>query len=281
MPRPRMSSPRPPRLCWIDAAQHECIDRSANSAARGSALAHRPRPLRRRHRAAGPAARRIRAQPASARRDPRRRCRRRRAHCRASMPCSPSTISRRSSRSGGCCAIPIPARRSSGSGRSRSPTAKYLMSARRSPSSLPTTAISPRTPRRWSPSITMCLPAVADCRKAADAGAPAVRRELNTNIAADLQGRLWRCAKRLSARPRMSSTRSFGSIAAPAIRSRAAASSREWRAADDSMTVWASTQKAHDLFQSLTSLLGFDESRLRVDHPRRRRRLRPQALRLS
>ena len=39
----------------------------------------------------------------------------------------------------------------------------------------------------------------------------------------------------------------------------------EWR--DGTMTVWASTQKAHDLFQSLTSLLGFDESRLRVATP--------------
>ncbi len=37
------------------------------------------------------------------------------------------------------------------------------------------------------------LPAVSDCRKAAQPGAPAVRRELNSNIAADLQGRLWRC----------------------------------------------------------------------------------------
>ena len=33
------------------------------------------------------------------------------------------------------------------------------------------------------------------------------------------------------------------------------------------MTVWASTQKAHDLFQSLTALLDFDESRLRVATP--------------
>ncbi|MGH8735511.1 MAG: xanthine dehydrogenase family protein molybdopterin-binding subunit, partial [Burkholderiales bacterium] len=39
----------------------------------------------------------------------------------------------------------------------------------------------------------------------------------------------------------------------------------EWR--DDTMTVWASTQKAHDLFQSLTALLDFDESRLRVATP--------------
>ena len=34
-----------------------------------------------------------------------------------------------------------------------------------------------------------------------------------------------------------------------------------------SITAWASTQKAHDLFQSLTSLLGLDEDRLRVKTP--------------
>jgi carbon-monoxide dehydrogenase large subunit len=39
----------------------------------------------------------------------------------------------------------------------------------------------------------------------------------------------------------------------------------EWR--EDATLVWASTQKAHDLFQSLTALLGFDESRLRVATP--------------
>src|SRR5207245_9150978 len=39
----------------------------------------------------------------------------------------------------------------------------------------------------------------------------------------------------------------------------------EWL--DDTMTVWASTQKAHQLFQSLTALLDFDESRLRVATP--------------
>src|SRR5258705_227198 len=36
---------------------------------------------------------------------------------------------------------------------------------------------------------------------------------------------------------------------------------------DGGMTIWASTQKAHDLFQSLTALLGFDESLLRVATP--------------
>ena len=73
--------------------------------------------------------------------------------------------------------------------------------------------------------------------------------------------------KRPSPRPRTSSTRSSGSIAAAPIRSKAAAWSPNAAATDGSMTVWASTQKAHDLFQSLTALLGFDESRLRVATP--------------
>ena len=41
----------------------------------------------------------------------------------------------------------------------------------------------------------------------------------------------------------------------------------EYRASDDMLTVWASTQKAHDLFQSLTALLDLDENRLRVATP--------------
>ena len=36
---------------------------------------------------------------------------------------------------------------------------------------------------------------------------------------------------------------------------------------DDGITVWASTQKAHDLYQTLTALLDLDENRLRVATP--------------
>src|SRR5215472_7494349 len=99
------------------------------------------------------------------------------------------------------------------------------------------------------------LPAVADCRKAAASGAPAIRRELNSNIVSTFtvaygdaevafrkaahvfHEELWQ--HRGSAHP----IEGRGLLA-------------EWR--DDTMTVWASTQKAHDLFQSLTALLGFD-----------------------
>ena len=41
----------------------------------------------------------------------------------------------------------------------------------------------------------------------------------------------------------------------------------EFHAGNDGITVWASTQKAHDLFQTITSLLDFDEGKLRVTTP--------------
>jgi aerobic carbon-monoxide dehydrogenase large subunit len=110
------------------------------------------------------------------------------------------------------------------------------------------------------------LPAVADCRQAVAAGAPTVRRELGNNVAyaakvayGDVEAAFGRAAHvfheeiwqhRGAAHP----IEGRGLVA-------------EWRGADHSMTVWASTQKAHDLFQSLTALVGFDESRLRVTTP--------------
>jgi carbon-monoxide dehydrogenase large subunit len=109
------------------------------------------------------------------------------------------------------------------------------------------------------------LGAVADCRKAAAPNAPAVRRELNSNITANFKV-------------------AFGDIEAAFARAahvfheelwqhRGSAHPIEGRGivaecrADGGMMVFASTQKAHDLFQSLTSLLDFDESRLRVATP--------------
>jgi carbon-monoxide dehydrogenase large subunit len=110
------------------------------------------------------------------------------------------------------------------------------------------------------------LPALSDCRKAAGAGAPAVRRELNSNIAAvykvaygDADAAFSKAAHifheelwqhRGSAHP----IETRGIVA-------------QWHDVDRGMTVWASTQKAHDLFQALTFLLGFDESALRVVTP--------------
>jgi carbon-monoxide dehydrogenase large subunit len=110
------------------------------------------------------------------------------------------------------------------------------------------------------------LPAVGDCRTAGAPGVGAVRRELNSNIAGvfkvdygDAQAAFAKAAHvfheelwqhRGSAHP----IETRGIVA-------------QWRDAEQAMTVWASTQKAHDLFQSLTFLLGFEESALRVATP--------------
>jgi carbon-monoxide dehydrogenase large subunit len=110
------------------------------------------------------------------------------------------------------------------------------------------------------------LPAVADCRKAVAADTTAVRRELNSNVVATyrvayghLEAAFGTAAHVL--REELWQHRGAGHP----IEGRGILA--EWRAADDTMTVWASTQKAHDLFQSLTLLLDFDESRLRVATP--------------
>src|SRR6516165_7897372 len=108
------------------------------------------------------------------------------------------------------------------------------------------------------------LAPASDPRKSIGPEAPAVRRELKTNRVASYRvaygepdaafgkaahvfhEELWQ--HRGSAHP----IEARGLLA-------------EWR--DGAITVWASTQKAHDLFQSLTFLLGLDESRLRVATP--------------
>jgi aerobic carbon-monoxide dehydrogenase large subunit len=108
------------------------------------------------------------------------------------------------------------------------------------------------------------LAAVSDCRSAVASNAPAVRRELNSNVAATYKVAYG------------NADAAFGKAAhvfheelwqhrggAHPIEGRGILA--DWR--DDAMVVWASTQKAHDLFQSLTALLDFDESRLRVVTP--------------
>ena len=87
--------------------------------------------------------------------------------------------------SAACCATPIPARRSIATGRSRSPMAKCPLSASRSRSCLPIAAMSPRTP---PPLVAVDYDVLAPVgglpRRAIEPTAPAVRRELDTNIAA-------------------------------------------------------------------------------------------------
>jgi carbon-monoxide dehydrogenase large subunit len=110
------------------------------------------------------------------------------------------------------------------------------------------------------------LPAVADCRQSGAPGAPAVRRELNSNIAAVYKVSYGDAGAAFAKAAHVFHEELWQHRgAAHPIEGRGLVA--EWRGGDDSMTVWASTQKAHDLFQSLTALLGFDESRLRVATP--------------
>jgi carbon-monoxide dehydrogenase large subunit len=110
------------------------------------------------------------------------------------------------------------------------------------------------------------LACVADCRKASGPSAPAVRRELNSNIAATYKVAYGDAEAAFGKAAHVFHEELWQHRgAAHPIEGRGILA--ELRAPDDSMTVWASTQKAHDLFQSLTALLGFDESRLRVATP--------------
>jgi len=110
------------------------------------------------------------------------------------------------------------------------------------------------------------LPAVSDCRQSGAPGAPAVRRELNSNIAATYKVAFGDVDAAFSKAAHVFHEDIWQHRgAAHPIEGRGLIA--EWRGENETMTVWASTQKAHDLFQSLTSLLDFDESRLRVATP--------------
>jgi carbon-monoxide dehydrogenase large subunit len=110
------------------------------------------------------------------------------------------------------------------------------------------------------------LPVVADCRKAAQPDAPAVRRELNSNIVATYKVNFGDTQAAFSKAAHVFHENLWQHRGAGhPIEGRGILA--EYRRADDSITVWASTQKAHDLFQSITSLLDVDEAKLRVTTP--------------
>jgi carbon-monoxide dehydrogenase large subunit len=110
------------------------------------------------------------------------------------------------------------------------------------------------------------LPAAVDYREAARDGAAPVRRELTSNVVMTYQVGYGDCERAFRDAAHVYREDLFqhrggghpiegrGIVAEPS-------------AADGSMTVWASTQKAHDLFNTLVSLIGFDENRLRVVTP--------------
>jgi carbon-monoxide dehydrogenase large subunit len=110
------------------------------------------------------------------------------------------------------------------------------------------------------------LASAGDCRKAALADAAAVRREVSSNVISsyrlgygDVDAAFARAAHvfRESFWPHRGAGHS--------IEGRGIAV--EYRRSDGSLTVYASTQKAHDLFNTLASSIGLDENRLRVAAP--------------
>ena len=109
-------------------------------------------------------------------------------------------------------------------------------------------------------------PCAADCRKAALAGAPAVRREVSSNVISSYRlgyGDIDAAFRNAAHVFRESFWPHRGG--AHSIEGRGIAV--EYRASDGSLTVYASTQKAHDLLNTLASSLGVDENRLRVATP--------------
>jgi carbon-monoxide dehydrogenase large subunit len=108
------------------------------------------------------------------------------------------------------------------------------------------------------------LPAAADCRAAAQRGATAVRRELASN-------------QIMSYRVDYGDTDGAFAQAAHVFRDelwihRGGSHSIEGRGilaevSDRAIEVWASTQKAHDMFHALADLLDLNENRLRVATP--------------
>jgi carbon-monoxide dehydrogenase large subunit len=110
------------------------------------------------------------------------------------------------------------------------------------------------------------LPSSADCRKAPLPDAPPVRRELKSNKIASYRV-AYGDAEAAFAKAAHVYHEDFWQHrgAGHSIEGRGILA--EFRAAEESITVWASTQKSHDLRQSLTVLLGLDEHRLRVIAP--------------
>jgi carbon-monoxide dehydrogenase large subunit len=110
------------------------------------------------------------------------------------------------------------------------------------------------------------LTPVGDCRKAAEPGSPTVRAELNSNIVAtykvnfgDVDGAFGKAAHVFH--ENLWQHRGAGHP----IEGRGLLA--EFRPTDESLTVWASTQKSHDLYQSLMALLDLEDSKLRVVAP--------------
>jgi carbon-monoxide dehydrogenase large subunit len=110
------------------------------------------------------------------------------------------------------------------------------------------------------------LPAAADCRTAGDSGTPRARTEAPSNLVASYSVGYGDAAAAFAGAPFV-----YRDVfwqhrgAGHPIEGRGLLA--DYRADDDTLTVWASTQKAHDLAQRLAEILNQDETRLRVATP--------------
>src|SRR6516165_8560253 len=110
------------------------------------------------------------------------------------------------------------------------------------------------------------VPAAADCRAAARPDAPPVRRELKSNVITSYKVTFGDAEAAFANAAHVFHEDLWQHRGAGhSIEGRGILV--EFRRAEDSLTVFASTQKAHDLRQSLTVLLDLDEARLRVAAP--------------
>jgi carbon-monoxide dehydrogenase large subunit len=110
------------------------------------------------------------------------------------------------------------------------------------------------------------LASVSDCRAAARPGSPGVRRELASNVIASYKVGYGDVAAAFAGAKHVVREALWQHRgAAHPIEGRGIVA--EFRPSDDAITVWASTQKAHDLFNTLTSLIRLDDNRLRVATP--------------
>ncbi|HKF99342.1 MAG TPA: xanthine dehydrogenase family protein molybdopterin-binding subunit [Xanthobacteraceae bacterium] len=110
------------------------------------------------------------------------------------------------------------------------------------------------------------MPAAADCRLAIEPGAPTVRRELTSNIVSTYRVAFGDAEAAFRQAPHVFHDELWqhrGS--AHPIETRGLLA--EFRSADDGITVWASTQKAHDLYHALNAAMDFDVGALRVAAP--------------
>jgi aerobic carbon-monoxide dehydrogenase large subunit len=110
------------------------------------------------------------------------------------------------------------------------------------------------------------LPAISDCRDAARQGAPRVRQEIASNIIASYKVSYGDVAGAFAAAKHVVATELWQHRGAGhPIEGRGILA--EWRGADETITAWASTQKAHDLLNSLNACVRLDENHLRVATP--------------